>query len=341
MKNAIWAIFILIANAQAQQLIRPQEKHFKSMRQLTFGGENAEAYFSGNNQELIFQSTRDGRKCDQIYTMNIKGEHVTMISNGLGRTTCSFFNPVTSQIIYSSTFLSDSLCPPPASMAHGYVWAVYLGYDIFAAEPDGSNLNRLTTEYGYDAEGAFSPDGSKIAFTSDRDGDLEIYVMQADGSNVRRVTNHPGYDGGAFFSPDGKMLVFRAQILATDEQLNEYRELLTQNLVKPSSLELFVINVDGGGRRQITDNGAANFAPYFHPSGKKIVFSSNMGEPQGREFEIFMIDIDGENLEQVTYSPGFDGFPMFSYDGKMLVFASNRNDQKPHETNIFTADWVE
>jgi Tol biopolymer transport system component len=341
MKNAIGAILFILGSAHAQQLIGPQEKHFKNMHQLTFGGENAEAYFSGDDQELIFQSTRDGRKCDQIYTMNIKGEYLKMISNGLGRTTCSFFNPATNHIIYSSTFLADSLCPPPASMAHGYVWAVYPGYDIFAAGPDGSNLNRLTTEYGYDAEGVFSPDGSQIAFTSYRDGDLEIYIMDADGSNVRRVTNHPGYDGGAFFSPDGKMLVFRAQILKTDGELNEYKELLTQNLVKPSSLELFVINVDGTQRRQITNNGAANFAPYFHPSGKKIIFSSNIGDPQGREFEIYMIDIDGKNLEQVTYSPGFDGFPMFSYDGKILVFASNRNDQKPHETNIFIADWVE
>jgi Tol biopolymer transport system component len=262
-----------------------------------------------------------------------------MVSNGLGRTTCSFFNPINGDIIYSSTFLADSLCPPPPSMEHGYVWAVYPGYDIFATNPDGSNLKRLSTTVGYDAEAVFSPDGNKIVFTSDRDGDLELYIMNADGTDVRRVTEHSGYDGGAFFSPDGGKLVFRAQVFNSDKELKEYRELLSRHLVKPSSLELFTINVDGTDRNQITHNGAANFAPFFHPSGKKIIFSSNMDDPTGREFEIYMIDIDGGNLERITYSPGFDGFPMFSYNGRKLVFGSNRHDSKPHETNIFIADW--
>lgn len=226
-------------------------------------------------------------------------------------------------------------------MAQGYVWALYPGYDIFTALPDGSDLKRLTVEPGYDAEAVISPDGKKIAFTSTRDGDLEIYTMNIDGTDVARVTNHPGYDGGAFFSPDGKKLVFRAQVFKSDDELNAYRELLMKNLVKPSSLELFTANIDGSDRVQLTDNGAANFAPFYHPSGKKIIFSSNLDDPKGREFEIYMIDADGGNLERITYSPEFDGFPMFSYDGKNLVFASNRHNAAPHETNIFIADWVD
>jgi Tol biopolymer transport system component len=226
-------------------------------------------------------------------------------------------------------------------MAQGYVWAIYPGYDIFAALPDGSNLTQLTLEPGYDAEAVISPDGKKIAFTSTRDGDLEIYIMNDDGTDIARVTNHPGYDGGAFFSPDGTKLVFRAQVSKTDEELTNYQDLLAQNLVRPSSLELFTINVDGTERTQITDNGAANFAPYYHPSGQKIIFASNFDDPKGREFDIYMVDTDGSNLEQITYSPEFDGFPMFSYDGTKLVFASNRNNAVPNETNIFIADWVE
>ena len=327
--------------SRAQNLASTGEIHIKNLRQLTFGGENAEAYFSGDNRKLILQSTREGHDCDQIYVLEISSAKTIMISNGLGRTTCSFFNPVSSDIIYSSTYLADTLCPAPPSMAQGYVWALYPGYDIFTAQADGSQLTRLTFEPGYDAEGGISPDGRKIAFTSPPRGDLEIYVMNIDGTGVARVTNHPGYDGGAFFSPDGKTLVFRAQVFATEEELKNYQELLAQNLVRPSSLEIFTINVDGTGRTQLTSNKAANFAPFFHPSGKKIVFSSNLGDPKGREFDIYMIDINGGNLERITFSPEFDGFPMFSYDGKHLVFASNRNHKVPHETNIFIADWVE
>ncbi len=334
-------VSIIAQYTPAQNLAVPEETHLKNIRQLTFGGENAEAYFSGDDQKLILQSTRDAHACDQIYILDIPTSKTTMISNGLGRTTCSFFNPITGNIIYSSTFLADTLCPPPPSMAQGYVWALYPGYDIFAALPDGSRLSRLTSEPGYDAEGVISPDGNKIAFTSTRDGDLEIYVMDDDGSNVTRVTNHPGYDGGAFFSPDGKKLVFRAQVFKTDEELKNYRDLLSQNLVRPSSLELFIIDIDGTNRQQITNIGAASFGPYFHPSGQKIIFSSNLDDPKGREFDIYMVDLDGRNLERITYSPEFDGFPMFSHDGKKLVFASNRKNAAPHETNIFIADWVE
>lgn len=343
MKTTIISILVILGAGfvQAQELTTPQEIHLKNIHQLTYGGENAEAYFSGDNSKLCFQSTRDSLKCDQIFSMNIDGKNVKMLSNGLGRTTCSFLNPVTGGLIYASTYLEDSSCPQPPSMAQGYVWAVYKGFDIFSKMPGDTNLIRLTSTDGYDAEAVFSPDGKKIAFTSVRDGDLEIYIMNSDGSDVKRITDHPGYDGGAFFSPDGSKLVFRAQLFQTEQQLEEYRKLLKDGLVRPSALELFTINIDGSDRFQITNNGKANFAPFYHPSGKKIIFSSNMDDPQGREFDIYMVDIDGKNIEQITYSPGFDGFPMFSYDGKKLVFASNRHDAKPHETNIFIADWVE
>lgn len=331
----------ILATASAQDLIKPGEVHFKNMRQVTFGGENAEAYFSGDDSRLIFQSTRDGYKCDQIYTMNVDGSDVKLLSNGQGRTTCAFFRPDGSDIIYSSTFMADTLCPEPPSMSHGYVWGIFPGYDIYKAKPDGSDLKVLASSPGYDAEAVYSPDGSKIAFTSTRDGDLDIYVMNADGTDIKRVTDYTGYDGGAFFSPDGKKLVFRAQVFQNDEQMAEYRNLLSINLVKPSRMEIFTVNIDGTDRRQLTSNGAANFAPFYHPSGDKIIFSSDLGNPRAHNFELYMIDTDGQNLEQITFSDEFDGFPMFSYDGKQLVFASNRNHDKPHETNIFMVDWVD
>jgi TolB protein len=343
MKSTILATIMILASipSSAQDLIMQGERHFKNMRQLTFDGENAEAYFSGDDKLIIFQSTRDGHDCDQIYTMAVDGSGVKIVSNGLGRTTCAFFNPRGENIIYASTCLADTLCPPPPSMAEGYVWGIFPEYDIFFAAPDGSNLEILASSPGYDAEAVYSYDGSMIAFTSTRDGDLDIYIMNSDGSDIRRITNYIGYDGGAFFSPDGKKLVFRAQIFESEEELEEYKELLSKNLVKPSKMEIFTININGTDRKQITDNGAANFAPYFHPSGQKIIFSSDLDNPREHNFELYLIDTDGSNLERVTFSEEFDGFPMFSYDGSRLIFASNRNSSRPRETNIFIADWVE
>jgi Tol biopolymer transport system component len=343
MRSIILPVIVILAAlpSGAQDLIQEGEKHLKNMRQLTFGGENAEAYFSGDDKRLILQSTRDDLQCDQIYTMNIDGTGLSMVSNGLGRTTCAFFNPRTDNIIYASTYLADTLCPPPPSMAEGYVWGIFAGYDLFTAAPDGSGLRILVSSPGYDAEAVYSYDGSMIVFTSVRDGDLELYVMNSDGSDIRRVTDYPGYDGGAFFSPDGKKLVFRAQIFESDEELDEYQSLLTKNLVKPSKMEIFTINIDGTERKQITHNGAANFAPYYHPSGERIILSSDLDYPREHNFELYLVDTDGKSLERVTYSEEFDGFPMYSYDGSRLVFASNRNNSRPRETNIFIADWVE
>jgi Tol biopolymer transport system component len=226
-------------------------------------------------------------------------------------------------------------------MSQGYVWALYPTYDVFAADPDGSNMVQLTSEWGYDAEATFSPVEDLVVFTSMRDGDLEIYTMRGDGSDVRRLTHRLGYDGGPFFSPDGKKIVYRSGYPDTEEKVADYRELLARGLIRPSALEVYVMDVDGSNQVQVTDNGAANFGPYFHPSGERIVFSSNLHDPGGREFDIFMINLDGTGLEQITFTPGFDGFPMFSPDGKYLVFGSNRNESHPGNTNVFIAEWVE
>ncbi|MFB3917586.1 MAG: hypothetical protein ACE14M_12705 [Terriglobales bacterium] len=321
----------------------PGEKHLRNVRQLTFGGENAEAYFSADGKKLIFQSTRDGRKCDQIYTMNLDGSGVRMVSTGKGRTTCSFFFPDGKRILFSSTHLASKQCPPPPDYSKGYRWKIYPTYDIFTADPDGSHLKRLTKNQGYNAEAVVSPDGKKIVFTSTRNGDLDIYTMNPDGSHVKQLTHELGYDGGAFFSPDSRWIVYRAFHPKTPQEIEEYKELLRQDLIKPTWLELWIMRADGSDKRQVTSLGAASFAPFWFPDGTRIIFSSNYGETSGRmgNFELYAIRSDGTGLERITYNPTFDGFPMFSPDGKKLVFASNRNAKQPHETNIFIADWVE
>jgi Tol biopolymer transport system component len=321
-------------------LALPQEKHLRNIKQLTFGGENAEAYFSPDGKKLIFQSTRDGRKCDQIYTMNIDGSDVRMISNGDGRTTCSYFFPNGKRILYSSTHLGGKQCPPRPDFSQGYVWAVYDTFDIFTAKPDGSHLKQLTTAPGYDAETTINRQG-KLVFTSKRDGDLDIYTMDADGRNVKRLTNELGYDGGPFWSYDGKQIVYRAYHPQSEKEKSDYVELLKQNLIRPTVLDIWVMNADGSNKRQVTNLNKASFAPYFFPDGKRIIFSSNVADPKGRDFDLYVIKTDGMGLERITYNDTFDGFPMFSPNGKKLVFASNRHDAKDGETNIFIADWVE
>jgi TolB protein len=337
------AVLLCITSAKTQdnQLALPAEKHLQNLKQLTFGGENAEAYFSADGKQLIFQSTRDGRGCDQIYTMNIDGSNVKMISNGDGRTTCSYFFPDAKRILYSSTHLGDKQCPPRPDFSKGYVWAVYPSFDIFTAKPDGSDLKQLTNTPGYDAETTITLDGKKLVFTSMRDGDLDIYTMDANGKNVRRLTNELGYDGGPFWSYDGKQIVYRANHPKTDQQKADYTELLKQNLIRPTTLEIWVMNADGSNKRQVTSNGKANFGPYFFPDGKRIIFASNMDDPRGRNFDLYKINTDGTELERITFNDTFDGFPMFSPDGKKLVFASNRAAKTQGETNVFIADWVE
>lgn len=332
-------MILIIAFSFNHGLKDEREVHLENLKQLTFGGENAEAYFSYDGKRLIFQSTREGRSCDQIYTMEIDGSNIKMVSTGKGVTTCAYFlQKAGNRIIYSSTHHIMDDCPPRPDYSQGYVWSLH-PYDIFIADEDGSNLRQLTDNPYYDAEATVSPDGSKIIFTSLRDGDLDLYVMDTDGRNLKRLTHEKGYDGGAFFSLDGKKIVYRAYHPKTEEEIKEYEALLKKNLVKPSRMEIFIMDADGSNKRQITNNGAANFAPYFHPDGKRIIFSSNMHDPDRRNFELYMINIDGSGLERITYSPPFNSFPMFSHDGKKLVFASNRGGKVRGETNIFIADW--
>ena len=320
----------------------PRETHLADIRQLTFGGENAEAYWSPDGKELIYQATGE-YPCDQIFRMPIDDPAAkTLVSTGKGRTTCAYFTyPNAERVLYSSTHLADAACPPKPDFSHGYVWPIYASYELFSAKPDGTDIVRLTDNDTYDAEATVCPLDGSIVFTSTRDGDLDLYRMDADGSNVRRLTDTPGYDGGAFFSADCSHLVWRASRPAEGKELDDYRRLLGQGLIRPGKLELWIGDAEGGEARQITYLDSAAFAPFFHPSGERVLFSTNYGSKSGREFDIWAIDIDGTDLERITFSEGFDGFPMFSPDGKMLAFASNRHQAKDGETNVFVARWVE
>ena len=320
--------------------MEPGERHLTNVRQLTDGGENAEAYFSADGTRLIFQSARDGRACDQQYVMNVDGSGLRRVSNGRGKTTCGYFYDEDRRIFFASTHAADSACPARPDPSQGYVWGID-PFDIYTARPDGSDLRRLTNYGTYTAEGVLSPDGRTIVFTSLKDGDLDIYTMSVDGTNVRRLTSTPGYDGGPWWSPDGTKIVWRAHHPTDSAELAAYRRLLDQRMIRPNRMELFVMNADGSDQRQITRLGGANFGPTWTPDGRRILFSSNHRNPRSRNFDLYLVDLDGANLEQVTTHEEFDGFPMFSRDGRHLVWASNRHASNAGSTNIFVADWVE
>jgi uncharacterized Ntn-hydrolase superfamily protein len=329
------------AGGEPQGLHFPGEDRLANVRQLTFGGQNAEAYWSENGERLIFQATPGGEGCDQIFTMRADGSDRRLVSTGKGRTTCSYFLPGTGRVLYSSTHHASPDCPPPPDYSRGYVWPILADYEIWTANRDGTGLERLTRNDAYDAEATVSADGSWIVFTSTRDGDLDLYKMRPDGSGLTRLTDEPGYDGGAFFSRDGSKIVYRASRPADGEELADYRALLAQGLIRPGRLEIFWMNANGTGKTQVTRNGAANFAPYFTPDGERILFASNVADPKGRDFDLYLVALDGSGLERVTFCPSFDSFPMFSPDGTKLAFASNRNGSERGETNIFVADWIE
>jgi Tol biopolymer transport system component len=332
---------LLAAPLAAGALHDPREVHLADVRQLTFGGDNAEAYWSFDGRHLSFQSTRPPFACDQIFTLSpFEGGEPRLVSSGKGRTTCAHFLLGDERLIWAATDAYAEACPTPPDMSQGYVWPIDMDYELFVANPDGGDKARLTENRAYDAEATVCAVDGSIVFTSTRDGDLDLYRMDADGSNVKRLTSTPGYDGGAFFSRDCRQIVWRAS-RPTGEALAEYQRLLAQGLVRPSKLELWVADRDGGNARQITDLGAAAFAPFFFPDGQRVIFSTNYGDPRGREFDLWAVDVDGSDLERITWTADFDGFPMFSPDGQWLVFASNRNPSKPRETDLFLARWVD
>ena len=341
-----------VAGSTRQAVVReplPGETHLASLTQITFAGENAEAYWSFAEDQLIFQATVPPWSADQIFTMRPDGSRVKLVSTGLGRTTCAYFLPGDERILFASTHAAGKAPPEkPKTQTPGYYWPIFNAYDIYTARPDGSDLRVLISSPGYDAEATVSPAGDKIVFTSTRDGDLDLYSCDLDGSNVVRLTDTPGYDGGAFFNWDGTKIVWRAPDRDTVDIEEEHR-LLANQLVRPSKLEIWVMDADGSNKRMVTKNGAANFGPFWHPDGKRVIFASNMGDPRGANFDLYLVDVDTGKTERVTQfqrtrpghhrSDDFDGFPMFTRDGKRLVFCSNRYNDKPNETNVFVANW--
>ncbi len=339
-----------VAFIAASALFFSQERNLRNIQKLTFGGDNAEAYFSPDGKKLTLQVTNPaiGAHCDQIYLLDlnqkdISTKNLNLISTGTGRTTCSFFMPDGKHILYASTHEANRECPPkPKPRTDGkYLWPIYAEFDIYEADLNGKITRKLTDSPGYDAEAVVSPDGKYIVFTSTRSGDLELWRMDLNGKNLKQLTFGLGYDGGAFFSHDSKKLVFRSSRPTTAAEIKEYKDLLAENLVAPTNMEIYTMNIDGTGLKQITNLGKANWSPYFHPSDKKILFSSNHHSTRGYDFQIYSIDLDGNNLTQITYESEFNAFPMFSHDGKKLVFSSNRQAGKAHETNVFIADWIE
>ncbi len=347
---------IKTSNLFAQGGSVQESRHLRNFRQLTFGGDNAEAYFSADGRAISFQSNNPkwNLQCDQIFYLSLADSlkmrdtnfRPNRISTGRGVTTCAFVMPDGKHVLFASTHNADSTCTAKPVITNQkylrkYLWAVHKTYDVFVADLNGANLKQLTSAQGYDAEATVSPKGHKIVFTSDRTGDLELWTMNMDGSDQRQITSGLGYDGGAFFSPDGKQLVFRASRPKTPEEIAEYKELLALGYVAPTNMELYICNADGSNLHQITNLGKANWAPFFHPSGKKVIFSSNHHSERGYDFQLYIISTDGTGLERVTGESIFNAFPMFSPDGKQIIFSSNRNNGGTRDTNLFLADWVE
>ncbi|WP_207510247.1 TolB family protein [Longitalea luteola] len=343
-------LFNKLASQPADTLLYPEEKHFRNIQQLTFGGDNAEAYFSYDGEWLVFQRTsvKDGIPCDQIFAGRLPAPgapfEYKMVSTGRGRTTCAFFTKDGKHIIYASTHLGGDICPPlpdRSKYRNRYIWPLYSSYDIFMADLNGKIVKQLTHSKGYDAEATLSPDGKKMIYTSVKDGDLELYVMDLRSGREKRITHTPGYDGGAWFSADGKKIIWRASRPQTPEALRSYKELLAESLVAPTQMEVFIADADGSNAQQITQLGQANWAPAFMPDSKRIIFASNHEYKRGFPFNLYIMHADGSGLQKISRDKGFDAFPMFSPNGKKIVFCSNRNNGGTRDTNIFIADWID
>lgn len=319
----------------------PKETHLRNVRQLTFGGQNAEAYWNYDGSKIVYQTRQPEYPDEQIFTMNPDGSEKKMISTGLGRCTCAYFTPDGKYIYFSSTHEKDKGAQKPLDFSKGYVWMVNPSFGLYRAKPDGSDLRQIINKNTYIAETTIDPNGKYMVFTSDFEGDLEIYRANLDGTGIKRLTRNVGYDGGPFVSWDGKKIVYRRYDLKSKAEQDDYKSLLKEHMVRPSKLEIYIMNADGTGNQKVTDLESASFAPFLHPNGMKIIFCSNFGDKKGREFDIWMVNVDGTGLERVTYEAEFDGFPMWTRDGKKIVFASNRNGKVRGETNIFVADWVD
>lgn len=318
------------------------EIHLSNIRALTDVGDNAEAYFSFKGDRVVFQSTREPFACDQIFLMENIDDHpsVRLLSTGKGRTTCSYFLPGDSLVLYASTHetMGDT-CPPGGGYdpeLKAYVWPLY-NYDLYVTNIHTGEARAFWKSPGYDAEATVAPDG-RVVFTSTYEGDMEIYILEPPyTAPPRRMTHTPGYDGGAFFTQDGRYLVYRGWHPTDSAQLAEYRNLLKRGLMKGVPLQIFVYDLERDTFWQVTDNQAVNFAPFPFPNRKRIIFSSNY--QTGRAFHLWAVDFDGKNLERITFEGTFNAFPMFSPDGKMLIWASNRGNRNPHLANILIATW--
>jgi Tol biopolymer transport system component len=347
-----FSLTAILQSAVSQDSIQyANEPHFKNIQQLTFGGDNAEAYFSFDGKLIIYQktNTKEGIACDQIFIGKVptkKNERFVpiQISNGKGRTTCGAFLKDGKHVVYASTHLGSEDCPPvPDRSKYGnkYIWPLYDSYDIFLSDTKGNIKKNLTDRPGYDAEATISPDGKTMLFTSTRDSDIDLYTMHLKSGMIKRITSDLGYDGGAWFSPDGKKIIWRASRPKTDEEIKEYKELLKENLVAPTKMEVWIASADGSNAKQVSQLGQANWAPAYMPDSKTIIFASNHEYKRGFPFNLYLMNEDGKDLRKISRDKGFDAFPMFSMDGNKIVFCSNRNNGGTSDTNIFIADWVD
>ena len=333
---------------RVDHLIEPDETRFLELYQLTFGGENAEAYWSFAGDRLVLQRRHpvEGVDCDRIYVLD-DGE-LTQVSSGRGVTTCAYFLPGDREVLFASTHGEHASCPAPPDRSKGYVWKLHPEYEVYVVDLESGTERQLTDAPGYDAEGTVSPLGDRIVFTSVRSGDPELWTCDLAGGALHQVTDSPGYDGGAFFSHGGDRLIWRATAFTPGAEADEqaaFAQLLEEHLVRPSAMELVTSLVDGTLRRTLTSLGGANWAPYFTPDDRHVLFSSNhhVG-PRSRNFDLFLVPSEGgphgaESAERVTTYEGFDSFPMFHPRGEWLAFSSNRGGSVEGETNVFLARW--